>query len=118
MFKYLKFGNGDLGIPNGEVLEIAYESIKHKLSSIRLNEIEQMEKNLNSLIFNMETEEQQKFEKIVGMQTALNLEESFIAKLEELQCEFKHTLGTKRIYKPYVVKVIMLLAIDEFDKYI
>lgn len=115
MFKQIKFGNGDLGIPNGEILEIAYESIQHKISSVELDEIEQMEVNLYSLIFKMEIKEQEKFEKIVGMKTALNLEETFIEKLDFLQDKFKRNFGVKRIYKPYVVKAIMLLAIEELN---
>lgn len=116
IFKKLKFGNGDLGIPNGEVLGLAYESIKHKLSSIELDNINQKELMLYSLVNTMEKDEQEKVEKIVGIKTTLKLDEELLECIAVLQDKFKHILGTKRIYKPYVVKVIMLLAIEELNE--
>lgn len=46
-----------------------------------------------------------------GIQTALNLERSMIDILEQLRMEFKEEFETKRIYRPFVIKLIIKAAI-------
>lgn len=52
----------------------------------------------------------------LGLQTALTLTEKDVENLEILQNKFVKIFGTKRVYKPFVIKMLLCASLIELEK--
>lgn len=105
-FKRLVYGDPHITITNGYVLGVAYNSIKTKLSTFNWKDIN--EANIPNVTVNGD-------KNVEGVKTTLNIEQSIMKGVEELQKKLKEELGGKRIHRAFVVKLIMFAAIINHD---
>ena len=103
-YKRIKFGDKNIRVLEGFVIGLAYKEILPRLKDIDWREI------ANTDIPNVTSNDD---EKIVGVQTTLNLEQTVLTGIESLRKTFVSIFGTKKIYRPYVMKLILFAAILE-----
>lgn len=103
-YKRLKFKGVNTRIMQGYLVGMAYKSIHSRLSEIDWPSIN------NAIVPNV-TDAKGNEKEVLGQQTALNLEAEVLEGIEALQAEFMTVFGTKKMYKPFVIKCILLAAI-------
>ncbi|GIO28063.1 hypothetical protein [Ornithinibacillus bavariensis] len=101
-YKRLTYGDPNITVTNGYVLGSAFKSIQPDLPSIK------WEKVNASPIPNV-TDNNDK--SIVGVDTTLNIDKSVLDGIDELQRKFLAVFGTKRVYRAFVVKLVIYAAI-------
>jgi len=106
-YKIMRFGDPNAKVTSGYLVGMAWKSIKPKLSQIDWQKVN------SSKIPNVTNNTDNSLE---GLQTALNIEASVLQDIEELQNEFIGIFGTKKIYKPFVIKLILFAALLEEEK--
>lgn len=115
-FKRLAYGDENLNATNGYVLGIALKELLPYISST--NNIENLdlvgqikwkeisEKNIPNVTDSNDNE-------IVRTRTTLTIEYSVDSALSSLQNQFLQIFHAKRIYKAFVVKMVLFAAIDK-----
>ncbi|MEK4730630.1 hypothetical protein [Paenibacillus sp. FSL L8-0641] len=101
-YKKIKFADPDAKVTNGYLIGMAFKSIKHELTQIDWIKT-------NSITIPNVTENND--ESLDSLQTALNIEASILQDIEELQRDFMIVFGTKKMFKPFVIKLILFAAI-------
>lgn len=101
-YKRIKFADPHARVTNGYLVGMAYKTVQENL-----NRIDWMAVNMTEppgVTGNYD-------ESITDTQTALNLEITVLEGIEKLQKEFMNIFGTKRMFKPFVIKLLLFAAI-------
>lgn len=101
-YKRIKFADPEAKVTNGYLIGMAFKSIKNELPRIDWIKI-------NSITIPNVTENNDK--SLDSLQTALNIEAAILQDIEELQRTFMNVFETKKMFKPFVIKLIMFAAI-------
>lgn len=101
-YKRIKFADPEAKVTNGYLIGMAFKSIKDELE-----QIDWVKVNL-SKIPNV-TESNNK--SLENLQTALNIEATVLNGIEELQRNFISIFDTKKMFKPFVIKLVLFAAI-------
>lgn len=108
-YKQIKFADPKAKITNGYLVGMAYKAIQNDLDRIDWKAINSMD--IRNVIINYDDNS------ISDLQTALNLEEAVLVGIENLQIKFKDIFSTKKMFKPFVIKLLLFAAIlKEKDK--
>lgn len=108
-YKQIKFADPKAKITNGYLVGMAYKAIQNDLDRIDWKEINSM--GIPNVTINYDDNS------ISDLQTALNLEKTVLDGIEILQSKFMDVFSTKRMFKPFVIKLILFAAIlKETDK--
>lgn len=109
-YKQIKFADPKAKITNGYLVGMAYKAIQNDLNRIDWKAINSM--GISNVTINYDDNS------ISDLQTALNLEEAVLNGIENLQNKFMNNVfQTKRMFKPFVIKLILFAAIlKEKDK--
>ena len=109
-YKQIKFADPKAKITNGYLVGMAYKAIQNDLDRIDWKAINSM--GISNVTINYDDNS------ISDLQTALNLEEAVLNGIENLQNKFMNNVfQTKRMFKPFVIKLILFAAIlKEKDK--
>lgn len=102
MYKIIKFDDPNAKITGGYLVGMAWKSIKPNLSKIDWQKVNTVQ--VPSVTDNNDPS-------IQGLQTALNLEVEVLQDIEQLQRDFIKIFGTKKIFKPFVIKLILFAVI-------
>ena len=103
-YKIIKFGDPNAKVTSGYLVGMAWKCIKPKLSQIDWKKVNTIK--IPNVTDNTDNS-------LEGLQTALNLEASVLQDIEELQRQFIGIFGTKKIFKPFVIKLILFAALLE-----
>ncbi len=106
-YKIIMFNDPYARVTLGYLVGMAYKEIENKINTIDWKTL-----NTSNIIGVTGNND----ENITGLQTALNLEQSVIYGIERLRKCFIDVFNTKRIYKPFVIKLILFAAISEKTK--
>ena len=101
-YKQIKFADPKAKVTNGYLLGMAYKAIQNDLDRIDWQAINSMD--IPNVTNNYDYS-------ISDLQTALNLEAAVLDGIEKLQKNFMNCFTTKRMYKPFVIKLILFAAI-------
>lgn len=101
-YKEIKFGDSEARVTSGFLVGMAYKALQPKLSTIDWKEID------SAVIPNVTKNNDIT---ITRVQTTLNLDISILDGINRLQEDFVEAFGTKKIYKPFVIKLILLAAL-------
>ena len=101
-YKQIKFADPKAKITNGYLVGMAYKAIQDELSRIDWQAINSMD--IPNVTKNYDNS-------ITDLQTALNLEATILSGIEKLQKDFMSVFSTKKMFKPFVVKLILFAAI-------
>ena len=101
-YKQIKFADPKAKITNGYLVGMAYKAIQNDLDRINWQAI-----NSDIPKFTINYDDNS----ISDLQTALNLEATVLDGIEKLQIKFRDVFYTKRIFKPFVIKLILFAAI-------
>ena len=101
-YKIIKFNDPNAKVTSGYLVGMAWKSIKSKAVQIDWPKV-------NSAYIPNVTDNNDM--SIDGLQTALNLEMSVLQDIEYLQKKFIDIFETKKIFKPFVIKLILFAAI-------
>ncbi|MEK3873283.1 MULTISPECIES: hypothetical protein [Paenibacillus] len=101
-YKRIKFADPEAKVTNGYLIGMALKSIKNELPQIDWIQI-------NSVAIPNVTENNDK--SLDSLQTALNIEAAILQDIEELQRIFMDVFKTKKMFKPFVIKLILFAAI-------
>ena len=101
-YKQIRFADPKARITNGYLVGMAYKSIREELKKIdwkavNAAEIVNVTKNYDATV--------------TDLQTALNLEADVLEGVEELQKYFMEVFSTKKMFKPFVIKLVLFAAI-------
>lgn len=108
-YKQIKFADPKAKITNGYLVGMAYKAIQNDLDRIDWEAINSM--GIPNVTINYDDNS------ISDLQTALNLEATVLDGIENLQSKFMDVFSTKRMFKPFVIKLILFAAIlKETDK--
>ena len=102
VYKIIKFDDPNAKITSGYLVGMAWKSIKPNLSRIDWQKVNTVQ--VPSVTDNNDPSLQ-------GLQTALNLEAGVLQDIEQLQRDFIIIFGTKKIFKPFVIKLILFAVI-------
>lgn len=118
-FKKLTYNDGEINATNGYVLGIALKEILPIISSTNellnldlidsINWVSLSQKNIPNVTDSDDTE-------IVRTRTTLTVEKSIDDSMNIFQNEFLRIFDSKRIYRAFVVKMILFAAIDNKNK--
>lgn len=101
-YKQIKFADPKAKITNGYLVGMAYKAIENDLDRIDWQAINSMD--IPNVTKNYD-------DNISDLQTALNLEASVLDGIEKLQNKFMTVFSTKKMFKPFVIKLILFAAI-------
>lgn len=101
-YKQIKFADPNAKITNGYLVGMAYKAIQSDLDRIDWQAINSMD--IPNVTKNYD-------ESISDLQTALNLEATVLEGIEKLQNKFMSVFSTKKMFKPFVIKLILFAAI-------
>ncbi|MEH7463711.1 hypothetical protein V7166_16945 [Bacillus thuringiensis] len=101
-FKQIKYDDPDINVTTGHVLSVAYELIEPSIQEIDWKMVNKM--NIPNVTNNND-------ESIMKVNTTLNLAESVVKGIEALQQHFREVYDTDRVFKTFVVKLILFAAI-------
>ncbi len=101
-YKKIKFADPEAKVTNGYLIGMAFKSIKSELPQIDWIKV-------NSIAIPNVTENNDK--SLDSLQTALNIEATILQDIEELQRDFMSIFETKKMFKPFVIKLILFAAI-------
>ncbi|MBK5490915.1 hypothetical protein JFT95_26545 [Bacillus sp. TH17] len=101
-FKQIKYDDPDINVTTGHVLSVAYELIEPSIQEIDWKTVNKM--NIPNVTNNND-------ESIMKVNTTLNLAESVVKGIEALQQHFRKVYDTDRVFKTFVVKLILFAAI-------
>ena len=101
-YKQIKFADPNAKITNGYLVGMAYKAIQSDLDRIDWQAINSMD--IPNVTKNYD-------ESISDLQTALNLEVTVLEGIEKLQNKFMSVFSTKKMFKPFVIKLILFAAI-------
>ena len=102
-YKQIKFADPKAKITNGYLVGMAFKAIQNDLDRIDWKAINSMD--ISNVTINYDDNS------ISDLQTALNLEATVLDGIEKLQIKFRDVFYTKRIFKPFVIKLILFAAI-------
>lgn len=102
-YKQIKFADPKAKITNGYLVGMAYKAIQNDLDRIDWQAINSMD--IPNVTINYDDNS------ISDLQTALNLEAAVLDGIENLQIKFMNVFSTKRMFKPFVIKLILFAAI-------
>lgn len=102
-YKQIKFADPKAKITNGYLVGMAYKAIHNDLDRIDWKAINSMD--IPNVTINYDDNS------ISDLQTALNLEKTVLDGIEILQIKFMNVFSTKRMFKPFVIKLILFAAI-------
>lgn len=102
-YKQIKFADPKAKITNGYLVGMAYKAIQNDLDRIDWKAINSMD--IPNVTINYDDNS------ISDLQTALNLEKTVLDGIEILQNKFIDVFSTKRMFKPFVIKLILFAAI-------
>lgn len=102
-YKQIKFADPKAKITNGYLVGMAYKAIQNDLDRIDWQAINSMD--IPNVTINYDDNS------ISDLQTALNLEATVLDGIENLQNKFIDVFSTKRMFKPFVIKLILFAAI-------
>lgn len=118
-FKKLTYNDGEINATNGYILGIALKEILPIISSTNellnldlidsINWVSLSQKNIPNVTNSDDTE-------IVRTRTTLTVEKSIDDSMNIFQNEFLRIFDSKRIYRAFVVKMILFAAIDNKNK--
>lgn len=107
-YKQIKFADAKAKVTNGYLVGMAFKAIQNDLDRIDWKAIN---KDISNVTINYDDNS------ISDLQTALNLEKTVLDGIEKLQIKFMDVFDTKRIFKPFAIKLILFAAIlKEKDK--
>lgn len=101
-YKRLTYGDPNITVTNGYVLGSAFKYIQPDLISINWEEINAS--HIPNVTDNVD-------KSIVGVDTTLNVDKSVSDGIDDLQRKFLTVFGTKRVYRAFVVKLVIYAAI-------
>ena len=101
-YKQIKFADPKAKITNGYLVGMAYKAIQNDLDRIDWQAINSMD--IPNVTKNYD-------DSISDLQTALNLEAAVLDGIEKLQNKFMSVFSTKKMFKPFVIKLILFAAI-------
>lgn len=101
-YKQIKFDDPKAKITNGYLVGMAYKAIHGELGRIDW-------KAVNSADIPHVTVDYD--DAVTDLQTALNLEIAVLQGIESLQKTFMDVFSTKKMFKPFVIKLILFAAI-------
>ncbi|WP_455030819.1 hypothetical protein [Oribacterium sp.] len=108
-YKQIKFADPKAKVTNGYLVGMAYKAIQNDLDRIDWKAINSMD--IRNVIINYDDNS------LSDLQTALNLEAAVLDGIEILQIKFKDIFSTKKMFKPFVIKLLLFAAIlKEKDK--
>ena len=102
-YKQIKFADPKAKITNGYLVGMAYKAIQNDLDRIDWKAINSMD--IPNVTINYDDNS------ISDLQTALNLEAAVLDGIENLQNKFMDVFSTKRMFRPFVIKLILFAAI-------
>lgn len=108
VYKQIKFADPKAKITNGYLVGMAYKAIQNDLDRIDWQAInsKDISKDIPNVTINYDDNS------ISDLQTALNLEETVLDGIENLQNKFMNNVfHTKRMFRPFVIKLILFAAI-------
>lgn len=103
-YKMLRFNDLQAKVTNGYLVGMAWKAIESNLSEIDWTIV-------NSATVPNVTDVNGNKKQVTGEQTTLNIETTVLDGIEKLQRDFIDVFGTKKIYKPFVIKCVLLAAI-------
>ncbi|MGO5030161.1 MULTISPECIES: hypothetical protein [Agathobaculum] len=101
-YKQIKFADPKAKVTNGYLVGMAYKAIQNDLDRIDWQAINSMD--IPNVTKNYD-------DSISDLQTALNLEAAVLDGIEKLQNKFMSVFSTKKMFKPFVIKLILFAAI-------
>lgn len=101
-YKQIKFADPKAKVTNGYLVGMAYKAIQNDLDRIDWKAIN---KDISNVTINYDDNS------ISDLQTALNLEKTVLDGIEKLQIKFMDVFDTKRMFRPFVIKLILFAAI-------
>lgn len=101
-YKQIKFADPKAKITNGYLVGMAFRAIQSDLDRIDWKAINS---NIPNVTINYDDNS------ISDLQTALNLEKTVLDGIENLQNKFMDVFDTKRMFRPFVIKLILFAAI-------
>ena len=101
-YKQIKFADPKAKVTNGYLVGMAYKAIQNDLDRIDWQAINSMD--IPNVTKNYD-------DSISDVQTAINLEAAVVEGIEKLQNKFMSVFSTKKMFKPFVIKLILFAAI-------
>ena len=101
-YKQIKFADPKAKVTNGYLVGMAYKAIQNDLDRIDWQANNSMD--IPNVTKNYD-------DSISDLQTALNLEAAVLDGIEKLQNKFMSVFSTKKMFKPFVIKLILFAAI-------
>ena len=102
-YKQIKFADPKAKITNGYLVGMSYKAIQNDLDRIDWKAINSMD--IPNVTINYDDNS------ISDLQTALNLEKTVLDGIEILQNKFMDVFDTRRMFRPFVIKLILFAAI-------
>lgn len=106
-YKRIKYLDMDMGVTNGDVLSSAYNSIASNMIEIDWKIVNK------TFIPNVSDNKDME---ITNVNTTFTVEETVVKGIEKMQDYFKEHFETSRVYKTFVVKLILFAAILKFNE--
>ena len=103
-FKRIKYEGQDITVTNGHVLTSAYELLIPKLNNIHWKKVNKTD---------IPNVSDNKDNTVGQVNTTLNIKETVSDGILDLQISFKDVFETDRVFKTFVVKLILFAAILE-----